>query len=608
MNVRSEHAGVLNIRHTGAMDVCRGRLTAAWRRVVGGVTRRLTSCASARVASSGPWPAGRVAVGLSLMLLLLLPSAARGQDVEFRGRVVDAESGVPIPARVYLRSESGDWLFVESATDHGSALPYAEEWVPMPQSVERHTTISADPFRIALPPGRYVLEVERGKEYLPHRETIVVDEAPVETTVRLRRWIDAAARGWYSGETHVHRRIHELPNVMRAEDLNVAFPVTFWTVASDAVPDRQPSTLRRQGPSPFGPREDRGVEPIVVDPTRVIFPRNTEYEIFSVDGRRHVLGAMFILNHRTIFDRTAPPVMPIAEQAHAEGALLDLDKHSWPWSLMLVPVAEIDLFELSNNSVWRTEFGFSAAPADPPPWATLEHSAPGQLTEWGWLNWGFEVYYALLNCGFRLTPTAGTASGVHPVPLGHSRVYVHTGDQFRADDWLAGLRAGRSFVTTGPMLFARVNDRLPGAEFLYSGSQPRDVLVEVDSWSARPPERIEILVNGQVVATHTGPAEQADAGGWNLRFQDRVAVNDTSWIAVRGTVRQPDGRRRFAHTAPWHVVIDDRPMRPPAVQARYFVEMLEAEVSRNAGVLDQAAMAEFERALSVYRSRLDRAR
>jgi hypothetical protein len=73
----------------------------------------------------------------------------------------------------------------------------------------------------------------------------------------------------------------------------VAFPVTFWTVRSDAAPGLEPSPLRSQGPSPFGPRKDRGYAPIAIDPTHVILPRNTGYEIFSVGERRHTLGAEF---------------------------------------------------------------------------------------------------------------------------------------------------------------------------------------------------------------------------------------------------------------------------------------------------------------------------
>lgn len=549
----------------------------------------------------------RVAAGLACLCGVLLASEM-ARPAELTGRVVDADSDTPIAARVYLQNATGEFLFVESAVAAGSAMRYREQWVPMPHSIEQHTTVSADPFRVDLPAGRYTLQVERGKEYLPFREEITIRDVAVDKTIRLKRWIDLSARGWYSGETHVHRRLHELPNVMLAEDLNVTFPVTFWTTASDTAPNLAPSTLRRQGPSPFGPRVDRGSEPIFVDSEHVIFPRNTEYEIFSVDGKRHVLGALFILNHRSVFAQTAPPIRPIAQQAHAEGALLDLDKHSWPWSMMLVPIAKVDLFELSNNSVWRTRFGFKTAPANPPPWTELEMESPTALTEWGWLNWGFEIYYALLNCGFRLTPTAGTASGVHPVPLGYSRVYVHTGSAFDAEQWLSGLKAGRSFVTTGPMLFATVNDALPGATFDLASSQPPTMTVAIESLSETPVERIEILVNGEVARRVESAGERTDEGAWRVQIRVPVTVDQTSWLAVRSIERRPDGRRRFAHTAPWHVTLNEQPITPSRVQVQYFIELLETELERNRGVLGPDALGEFQDALEFYRGLLPRSR
>ena len=222
-------------------------------------------------------------------------------------------------------------MLFRSASPEGSAFRYEEQWVPLEGSSERHTTVSPHSWRATLPPGEVTIEIEHGKEYLPLREVLTLGEQPLEKTWRLQRWVNAGARGWYSGETHVHRRLVELPNVMLAEDLNVAFPVTFWTVTSKDPPNLLPSPLRRQGPSPFGPREDRGTEPIQVDSRHVIVPRNTEYEIFNVNGKPHTLGAMFVLNHRSVFTALAPPVGPIARQAHAEGALLDLDKHNWPW-------------------------------------------------------------------------------------------------------------------------------------------------------------------------------------------------------------------------------------------------------------------------------------
>src|SRR5262249_20829697 len=142
----------------------------------------------------------------------------------------------------------------------------------------------------------------------------------------------------------------------------------------------------------------------------------------------------------------------------------DLDKHNWPWSMMLVPVIMPDLFELTNNHIWRTEFAFGGYGEPAPPYMKVAMDANG-WTEAGWIDYGLQNYYALLNCGFRLRPSGGTAAGVHPVPLGFGRVYVHLPDGFSYAGWVKGLNAGRSFVTTGPMLFVELDGQDPGHTF-----------------------------------------------------------------------------------------------------------------------------------------------
>ena len=537
------------------------------------------------------------------MALCPLPDCPQLSAAELTASILDSDSGKPIPARVYLQAPDGRWLFVKSASANGSALPYREQWVPMPDAVEKHTTVSAHPFRIDLPPGKYRLTVERGKEYLPLNMSVTMDGDPVRLKLRLQRWIDMASRGWYSGETHVHRRIAELPNVMLAEDLNVAFPVTFWTINAFEAPGLAPSPLRRQGPSPFGPRRDLGTAVIPIDATHVMFPRNTEYEVFSVGERRHVLGAVFILNHQTVFRRGMPPVAELAEQAHREGALLDLDKHSWPWSLMLVPVAKVDLFELSNNSVWRTQFGFRRSQVKPAEYMKVESDAGG-MTEWGWLNFGFETYYALLNCGFRLKPTAGTASGVHPVPLGYSRVYVHLNQRFAAQDWIDGLRQGTSFVTTGPMLFATLNGRHPGHEFHSKGNSADPYRLQIESVSDRPLDRIEILVNGRVQKTiHLEDSAQREpTGGYLCRAEAKLPITASSWIAVRGIQRTAQKRVRFAHTAPWYITIPNRPLHPRKQQTDFLIQQVRNSIVRNRDLLPAAALREYQQALQIYQN------
>ncbi|MFO0908105.1 MAG: CehA/McbA family metallohydrolase [Isosphaeraceae bacterium] len=532
----------------------------------------------------------------SLTGLLLI--ATNAGAVEYRAVVVDARTRQPLAARIYIEGPRQTWHFVDPAEPGGTAVPYREQWVPMPGSVERHTTITPHGFRIDLKPGTYRLTIERGKEYLPLERSLNIEDHPISETLELRRWANLADHGWYSGETHVHRRIEELPQVMLAEDLNVAFPVTFWTTVSDQPPSTAPSNLRPT-PDPLGARRDVGSDPVKVDSTHVILPRNTEYEIFSVAGRRQILGALFILNHRSRFQDTLPPVASLAERAHQEGALLDLDKHNWPWSFMLVPVARVDLYELANNSVWRTEFGFRSSLVTPPDWMKIDSDAHG-MTEWGWLDFGFQTYYALLNCGFHLSPTAGTASGVHPVPLGYGRVYVHLDGPFRVEDWLAGLKAGRSFVTTGPLLRVTANSLHPGHTFRSSQPGLQTLRIEGEALSARPLDRIELVVNGQIESVLKPVNEVMADGGYRSPIVQEVGLNRSGWVAIRCFERQPDGRVRFAHTGPFHVEVGGELVRPRRREVEWFIARMREELERNRTLRPDESLSEYRQALAIF--------
>ena len=345
-----------------------------------------------------------------------------------------------------------------------------------------------------------------------------------------------------------------------------------------------------------------------MDRTHVIYPLNTEYEIFHVGNKSHTLGAVFVLGHKTPFAAGVPPVGPIAAQARREGALLDLDKHSWPWSLMLVPVMSVDLFELANNHVWRTEFGMPHWTLDTAPdYMKLEKDERG-FTEWGWIDYGFQTYYALLNCGFRLRPTAGTASGVHPVPLGFGRVYVHLPEGFSYDRWMRGLQQGRSFVTTGPMLIVEVDNQPPGATIRRETAEKRLYRVSGSAVGSRPLRPVEIVVNGQVVQRVAAENRPTKAGGYESQLSADVELEGSSWIAVRAFEDRPDRRIRFAHSSPVHIDVPGQPLRPRREEADFLVRRMKEELARNRGVLSPESLQEYQRALAVYERIAEKAR
>jgi hypothetical protein len=460
-----------------------------------------------------------------------------------------------------------------------------------------HTTLSAHPFLVRLPEGRYTLAAERGKEYHRERVAFTVGDKPSTVAIKLRRWADMAARGWYSGDTHTHRTLGELPNVMLAEDLNVAFPLIDWVREAFVAPiDRRDASFR-----------EPGAAAIRVDPGHLIVPRNTEYEIFTVAGKGHTLGAFFVINHKTPLNLGVPPVTPVAERAHREGALIELDKHNWPWSMALVPVMPVDLYELANNHVWETGFAFHDFGEAPAAEMGVERGAMG-LTERGWIDFGFKNYYALLDCGFRLRPTAGTASGVHPVPLGFGRVYVQLDGALDADAWLNGLNAGRSFVTTGPMLFVTLDGREPGHRFDQTDPSPRDYRLAGTVESASPLDRIEVMLNGEVARTLRPENRLTERSGYESRVDASVTIEGTSWVAVRCFETIEGGRERFAHGSPFHVDVPGKPLRPRKFEVDYLIRRVQAQIDRSAAVLPAPALDEYRAALKAYRAVAEKAR
>lgn len=523
-----------------------------------------------------------------------VPAAEKSSaTVQVHGEIVDAETGRPLPARIYIEGSDGGWHFPQSASEAGSAVRYERQRANT-QSFERHTTLSAHPFRVDLPPGRYTFTVARGKEYLREIRAIEVAPGMSRLDFRLRRWSDMSAAGWYSGDTHVHRPAAELGNLILAEDVNVAFPLMDWSTDSRIAPTADPRSM--------GDKLGSGV--VVVDPTHVWFPRNTEYEIVRTANRDHRLGAFFVLNHRTRFERPLFPLAGVIKQARAEGALLDLEKHNWPWTIAMVPVLNADLIEIANNHHWEVDYEVKKWAVPAPAWMNL--SGTGTDNEHDWTHYGLNTYYALLNCGFRLAPTAGTANGVHPVPLGFSRVYVQLDEPFSYDAWIRGLAAGRSFVTTGPMLRARAGGQWPGAKFPVA-NRTSSYELNCTIRSEQPLHTIELIVNGEVVRRFE-PANRAEAGAFTSEITTRFQPRGTSWLAWRCFEQRAAGRIRFAHTAPWHFDVPGEPLRPRRAEAEWLVARVKEEIARSRDVVPREFLAEYERALKIYEAHAASAR
>ncbi len=86
----------------------------------------------------------------------------------------------------------------------GRVLPSQTRRSP-PDMFFQQKIYRADAATVSLPPGSYRVDATRGPEYLLDSRVLKVSgRITDEWTFQLRRWVDPGARGWYSGDHHIH--------------------------------------------------------------------------------------------------------------------------------------------------------------------------------------------------------------------------------------------------------------------------------------------------------------------------------------------------------------------------------------------------------------------
>jgi hypothetical protein len=199
-------------------------------------------------------------------------------------------------------------------------------------------------------------------------------------------------------------------------------------------------------------------------------------------------------------------------------------------------------------------------------------------------QWTQEIYYHLLNAGLRMPPSAGSASGVLPNPVGYNRVYVHLDGPLEYDAWWAGLKAGRSFVTNGPLLLCKADGHLPGHIFKSDAGNSLDISLEFSLTSQDPVPTLEIVKDGQVESTVEMGKELTQHGTAHVTFLQ------SGWFLVRAVTDNPS-TFRFASTAPYYVEIGERKQRISKRSAQFFIDWIEERIAR----LDTVELAAAER-------------
>jgi hypothetical protein len=175
---------------------------------------------------------------------------------------------------------------------------------------------------------------------------------------------------------------------------------------------------------------------------------------------------------------------------------------------------------------------------------------------------GLADWYRHLNVGHHVPLVGGSDKMSASSLLGGMRTYAHLGDMpFTYENWMAGVRAGNTFATVGPLVELQVEGKGPGSTIqLPSSGGTVSVNWRVESVNLMPGQ-LEVLAGGAVVA-------QIDLRGKQVANEPLVAVGSlempitrSTWIALRvyGSYR---GRTEdiAAHTSAVFVRVGDAPV------------------------------------------------
>jgi hypothetical protein len=410
-------------------------------------------------------------------------------------KVVDESTGQPIAARVELTRPQ---LVVPGSAQRRRISRRNQLRVirPLPARGTIETSfgfVLDGEVRLNLAEGPYEFRVTRGPEYRIVRGNFVIEKTSEdEHTVELPRILNMRSLGWTSGDALVPPSKGDLVERMRSEALDFAADLNSVDVTAGLA-------------------------------------------FFQTANQSRDADATLAALHR---------LAKLTDQDSTKVAIED--PFAWPLPVYLAS-QQIDGFFVFGDwlrldkTIMQTKTGRAF-----PTKQERDAISLGREAE--------QIYWELLNAGFRLAPLAGTGNDASDHPVGYNRLYVYDDSIDEPDrsqttdetEWWEGVWSGRSFTTNGPLLQPRLDGKPPGHVFEIAEGKSVSLTPEVTLTVRDPVEYLEVIQNGMVHYT-ARLDEFAKAGG---RIKPMV-IDQPGWAIIR-VVTLHEGHFRAAMSAPWY--------------------------------------------------------
>jgi tetratricopeptide (TPR) repeat protein len=487
---------------------------------------------------------------LALAGLGLPRSPASGESPRARlaVSVVDPASDRATPARVRLTGAHGS---AGPVPDQAIAVMYGQNDTAQGFASQPDGAFYVDgDFQVELEPGTWRLSISKGTEYLAQEHEIRLEAGEqVSRRYRLERWVDMPERGWYSADDHIHirRSPRENPLILKwvaAEDVHVGALLQmgdFWSESyfsqyawgQDGVYQIEERFLTSGQEEPRTHALGHTISLAADDFVR--FP-NEYYHYDQVFDRVRELGGL-------------------AGYAHQATSFYFRGYRGMTLDVLRGKVDFLEVLQFCG--------GFTTEPMRT------------------------QSYYQFLDLGFPLTATAGSdfpwcgrgAGG--QAQIGNARFYTRVDDVLTFEAWRESLKAGHTFVSSGPVIELEVNGALPGDELDVSRGSRLRISARANGHAEQVPLReLEIVGHGRVLR-RVG-AEAPGQSSSEITLDLEIPVEHGLWIAARCRA----GDLQVAHTTPVYVKVDGGGFHNPRTAGHYldlserYLRELERELDR----------------------------
>lgn len=482
---------------------------------------------------------------VAIIVAVILPlkgatTAEATPSTTLEAQILDDATGERVAARVAIADHDGKFVDIEGNHEHV-------------QYLQKRWCYVNGTFLVRIPASGLALEIRRGFETRPLSVTLDGTSGgnPMQKTFRLHRWADMRRNGYLSGDVHAHApEPAEAHFQMLAEDLSALNLLQ--------VTDPQFSVLAN---GHFTGRLDTNSTPGC---ELYVGQEVQEWQMGHInlvgltcliDGYPNMGGGLEYWKSSPHWDLVR--AMQAARSQHGTviwAHLCSLPGAQCPVAAALGYLDAIELLTWNDPALL------------PNHWDPWENSGMS-LVEFPVLR-PVDLYYQFLNSGFRIPVAAGTDKLGDDIPLGSNRTYARVKGPANYASWMEAVKAGRSFVSNGPLLEFEAADHLPGDVVEFHGS--KRIKARVTAHSILPFTTLEIVLNGTTIAhkTLTIPQNQPNEGVYSMTVQAEAELARSGWLAAR-VIDHPDLPNRilprgisvFAHTSPAYFLRDGQPVR-----------------------------------------------